>query len=291
VNAVIKRNTEQLLAMKTMDKAMIIDKSAVKLVMRERMFWSMFDHPLIIKFHWSFHDDANLYAVVDLMQGGDMRFHLKKEHRFNSARCKFYIAQIVESCQYIHQLGYLHRDVKPDNILFDHNGNICVTDFDLTKKVGKGLRGRAGTKRYMAPEVIRQQRYSFPADYWSIGIVLFEMLTGDTPYKYDQLRESEDLVKELRIPRNLDISDNAKEVIKGLLETDVTKRWGYEQIRKAAWFKPIDFESIAVKNLETPWKPSTKRPNVDGSHALDELISKHEKPRFLTSIEQELFRG
>jgi len=117
------------------------------------------------------------------------------------------------------------------------------------------------------------------------------MLTGDTPYKYDQLRESEDLVKEMRIPRNMDISDNAKEVIRGLLEPDVTKRWGYEQIRKAAWFKPIDFESIAVKNLETPWKPSTKRPNVDGSHALDELISKHEKPRVLTSVEQELFRG
>jgi len=134
VNAVIKKNTEQLLAMKTMDKAMIIDKTAVKLVMRERMFWSMFDHPLIIKFHWSFHDDANLYAVVDLMQGGDMRFHLKKEHRFNSSRCKFYVAQLVESCQYIHQLGYLHRDIKPDNILFDHNGNICVTDFNLTKK-------------------------------------------------------------------------------------------------------------------------------------------------------------
>jgi len=272
-----------------MNKTVIIDRNAVEMTLRERRLWVKFSHPLLVTFHYAFQDITSLYAVVTLMLGGDMRYHLNKEKCFNLERCKFYSAQIAIACNYIHSLEFVHRDIKPDNLLFDGYGNIWLTDFNLTKKmVGEKLKDRAGTRRYMSPELVHEKGYNYSTDYWSLGVVLYEMYTGRTPFTYREVVKHKDsIMSRLRIPEGT--PPELEEVIKGLICLKPKKRWGFEQLKLSKWFSDINLDDLSKKLVETPWVPNTKKANVDGTYALDELVAKNEKPRALTKEEQELF--
>jgi serine/threonine kinase 32 len=286
VNAVRRRDTQELFAMKTLDKGKIIDDRMLKNIFMERNLWVLLKHTLLINVHYAFQDDHYLYIIMDLMLGGDLRYHLNLEKRISSERCRFYAVQLVEAINYIHTEGFVHRDIKPDNILFDQYGNICLIDFNLTKKfIEGGLSGTAGTKPYMAPEVISKIPYGPPSDYWSLGISLFELITGETPFYHRKWNRMKYRILEEKVNFPDFVSDDAKALISGLLIKDQEKRWGYKEVKDCNWLKKFNFLETGGKLIPAPWKPNTKRANVSGVHDLDEQLEKKKKPRLLTEEE------
>lgn len=187
----MRRDTKQLYAMKVLDKEAILGKSMELNVINERKILATLDFPLIVNLHCGLQNEFDLFMVVDLMQGGDLRYHMKQDREgISNERILFYVAQISLALDYLHKRGYVHRDVKPDNILLDSDGNCHLTDFNLSTALPKdGLRGTAGTKPYMgksftngsvltleAPEILAKEApYGFPVDYWALGVCAFEL--------------------------------------------------------------------------------------------------------------------
>eukprot|EP01130_Rhizamoeba_saxonica_P000323 TRINITY_DN1029_c0_g1_i2.p1 TRINITY_DN1029_c0_g1~~TRINITY_DN1029_c0_g1_i2.p1 ORF type:complete len:338 (-),score=69.34 TRINITY_DN1029_c0_g1_i2:810-1823(-) len=287
VHAVKRRDTGFLYAMKVMDKNMIIDEEKVKNVLSERKLWVTMNHPLLVNIHAALSDTYKLYVIVDLMHGGDLRYHLDNDKRFSAERVRFYAVQMAETLKYLHGIGILHRDIKPDNLLFDRSGNVHFTDFNLSIRVpDNGVRGTAGTKPYMAPEIINRKRYGYPTDYWSVGIVLYELYTGSIPFyhkNWDRLKEKI-LYNEVNFPDGM--KKPMRECIRGLLEKNPKKRWGYEEMANCKWLRGINFHAAGEKLVDTPWMPSSKRANVSGIHDLDDHFEPKVKPKPLTDEQQ-----
>lgn len=140
-----------------------------------------------MKLQFAFQDEFNLYLIMEFINGGELFWHLKKSVRFNEARAKFYMAELVLALEYLHLNGTVYRDVKPENILIDGEGHIRLTDFGLSKS---GLHERGGmtesfcgTTEYLAPEIIQTESYGYSVDWYSAGLVLYEMLAGFNPFK------------------------------------------------------------------------------------------------------------
>lgn len=146
-----------------------------------------FEHPFIMKLQFSFQDSTHLYLIMDFINGGELFFHLSQAGQFSEERARFYAAEIILALQYLHKSGVVYRDVKPENILIDSEGHIKLTDFGLSKygldENGGYTESFCGTSEYLAPEIIKEKQYTYSVDYYSLGLVMYEMLTGSNPFK------------------------------------------------------------------------------------------------------------
>eukprot|EP01130_Rhizamoeba_saxonica_P017957 TRINITY_DN8857_c0_g1_i1.p1 TRINITY_DN8857_c0_g1~~TRINITY_DN8857_c0_g1_i1.p1 ORF type:complete len:418 (+),score=108.07 TRINITY_DN8857_c0_g1_i1:67-1254(+) len=293
VHAIKRRDNGKLFAMKCMDKNEIIKEGKVNNVLSERDLWIELDHPLLVNLHCALQEKNDLYAIVDLMLGGDLRFHLQKEKYLDEDRVRFYAAQMAETLNYMHGIGILHRDIKPDNLLLDSGGNICFTDFNLSAHIPKrGIKGTAGTQPYMAPEMVANKRYGFPIDYWSMGITIYEFIYGITPFMEERWDDTKYMIlnEEPHFHSTFHLSEEGKECILGLLEKDPKKRWGYEEMLNCSWCSDINFEAAGAKLLDTPWVPDPSKAYVSGIHDLDDQFQAKKKRKELTEEEQDLFK-
>ena len=182
---VYSRKYKRQYAMKEMSKAKIIDKKSEKSVKAERDLLAIMNHPFIINMHFSFQDNDNLYIAMDLLTGGDLRYHIcsMKNKKFNEVQTKFFIACIILSLEYIHTNNILHRDLKPENLVLDDKGYVKLTDFGIAKIYQKeNYRETSGTPGYMAPEVMCAQNHTIAVDYFALGVIGYEFMNGVRPY-------------------------------------------------------------------------------------------------------------
>jgi len=292
VHAVQRRDTKKLFAMKCLDKRTIVRQKMVKNVLSERKILANINYPLIVNLQFSMSTPTDLFMIVDLMQGGDLRYHLKHEKKFSEERVKFYTAQIALSLNYLHKFGLIHRDIKPDNILFDKSGNCHLTDFNLSVKIPEGgIRGTAGTRPYMAPEILKKTRYGVAADWWSLGVMVYEMICGRLPFTGDnETLKRAICTRHPQLPKT--ISEHASSVLKGLLEKNPEKRFTFDDLKVHPFFEGLSWPALEDKIADAPWKPDPNRANVDGSYDLDEQFEGKKKDKTpLPPEEEKLFAG
>eukprot|EP00828_Plagiopyla_frontata_P018640 TRINITY_DN2388_c0_g1_i1.p2 TRINITY_DN2388_c0_g1~~TRINITY_DN2388_c0_g1_i1.p2 ORF type:complete len:207 (-),score=17.30 TRINITY_DN2388_c0_g1_i1:609-1229(-) len=178
----LKKNL-QIYAMKEMSKAKILTKKSVNSVMNERQLLNILKHPFIINMICAFQDKEKLYLILDYLNGGDLRFHINKQKKFSEQQTKFFIACIVVALEYLHQNNVLHRDVKPENIVFDDQGYLHLADFGIARYWKcDNESDTSGTPGYMAPEVMNKTSHGIAADYYAVGVICYECMLGKRPY-------------------------------------------------------------------------------------------------------------
>merc|ERR1712100_639114 len=218
VMQVKKKDDGQIYAMKVLRKEAIIARKQVDHTRAEKAILQKIDHPFIVKLNYAFQTEEKLYMVLDFVNGGELFFHLKKEGKFSEERVRLYSAEIALALHHLHSRDIVYRDLKPENILIDADGHICITDFGLSKEISSDevTHTFCGTPEYLAPEVLKGQGHGCPVDWWSLGTLIYEMLTGLPPF-YSQninIMYQKILNGELRFPETM--SPDACSLLEGV---------------------------------------------------------------------------
>jgi serine/threonine protein kinase len=182
---VTKKDTGQVFAMKSLKKSDLMKRNQINNTKTEREIMGATDHPFIVKLHYAFQTVDKLYMIMDFINGGELFFHLRRAERFTEEKTRFYSAEVIIGLNYLHGLGIIYRDLKPENILLDSEGHIKLSDFGLSKNsfdVEDKTYSFCGTPEYLAPEIIQSGGYNQAVDYWSYGILIYEMLAGCPPF-------------------------------------------------------------------------------------------------------------
>ncbi len=260
-----EKATNVLYAMKVLKKDYIIKKNQVEHTKTERSVLGNINHPYIVGMAKAFQTSDKLFFVLDYCSGGELFFHLGKVGKFSEERAKFYAAQITLALDHVHSLGIIYRDLKPENVLLDSKGNVRLTDFGLSKEGvtdhSTGANSFCGTPEYIAPEVLLRLGHGRAVDWWSLGALLFEMITGLPPF-YSRNRETmfEKIMKaELVFPPGM--SETSKDLLSKLLERDPKKRLGSSggdalELKQHVFFADIDWKKLEEGNLPAPWAPT-----------------------------------
>ena len=257
---VIMKNTNKKYALKEMSKVKIIDKRSEKSIRTEREFLSKLKHPFIVNMHCAFQDFENLYLVMDLLTGGDLRYHVCKLRRFSEIKTKFFIACLLLGLEYIHSNNIIHRDIKPENLVFDDRGYLRITDFGVAKiRKEDNSSETSGTPGYMAPEVLLAQNHSFPVDFFAIGIMGYEFMFGQRPYLGKNRKEIKHQVLRKQAKIELDeIPDGwgaeSVDFINNCLKRKDSRRLGFtggvNELKNHIWFKDFDWDALFNKLLQ-----------------------------------------
>ncbi|KAF8817588.1 kinase-like protein [Phlegmacium glaucopus] len=284
VRVVQHKQTGELYALKYINKAKCVKMKAVPNVIQERRLLEEVDHPFIVNLRYAFQDDENCFFVLDLMLGGDLRFHLERLGSMPEDTVCFYVAQLSSGLAFLHEMGIMHRDLKPDNILLDERGNAHLTDFNIAVHFGeRKLTGVAGSMAYMAPEILLKRGYTYCIDWWSLGVCTYELIFGRRPFRG---RSNSDLTYSisrdpLKWPEDAEkkCTRFGMQAVKGFLERDPAKRFGckpqgegFQELRRHPWFKSIDWDTLESKEQTPPFTPDAKKANFDASHELEELL-------------------
>ncbi|KAJ3355995.1 hypothetical protein GGF32_001736 [Allomyces javanicus] len=283
VRVVQHKRDKTLYALKYINKEKCIKMRAVENIIQERRLLEEIHFPLIVNLRFAFQDDENLFMVLDLMLGGDLRFHLDRQGCLNETAVQFYVAEIALALNYLHERKIVHRDLKPDNVLLCERGHAHLTDFNIAVHYNdrKPLTAIAGSMAYMAPEVLNRKGYFATVDWWSLGVVAYELLFGRRPYraKTNEALTQAILLEPLVFPENSPnhVSQECIDCIKGLINRDISTRLGcgsagFAALRQHPWLRHLEWERMATKEVTAPFIPDSKRPNFDATHELEELL-------------------
>ena len=284
------KKTNQYFALKEMSKRKILDKKSEKSINSERKFLSILNHPFIVNMHYAFQDKDNLYLVMDMLSGGDLRYHCSRYRTFSEEQTRFFIACIIYSLQYIHSNNVIHRDIKPENLVLDEKGYLRITDFGIAKEnMRDNSSETSGTPGYMSPEVMNGENHSFSADFFAVGVIGYEFLMGYRPFNGKNRKEiKEQMFNESVIISNDKIkkgwSFEAIDFINQLLEIKKEKRLGNingaEELKEHSWLKYYPWEELEEKKLPAPFIPE-KIDNFDKGYCESiEKISEETKIRY-----------
>ena len=260
---VYNEELKKYFAMKTLKKDYIKKYEQTKHTKEERKILEKIDYPFISKLYYAFQNDKRLYMITEYMPGGEMFYHLHLNDHFSEYRAKFYIAEITLAIDHLHKNNILYRDLKPENILLDELGHIKLTDFGLSKIMNNIEKDKTftvcGTPIYVAPEVLIGKGYNKLVDWWSLGVLLYEFLTGESPYKEARTKIDIKIYKK-KLKQDPLISDTAFDLITKLCTFDVSKRLGknIEDIKNHEFFKDIDWIKLEKKEIPPPYKPKIR---------------------------------
>lgn len=251
-----------MFAMKILRKSHLVKRRQIERTRTERKVLSVVNHPFIMKLHYAFQSPDKLYLVLDYCPGGELFFHLSRFRRFPERVARFYAAELLLALGHLHKRGIIYRDLKPENVLLDADGHVKLGDFGLAKAGIKhaceGASSMCGTPEYMAPEVLAQQGHGFCVDYWGLGMLVYEMMTGLPPwYTTDRAK----LFRRLR-SAPLDIpsyfSQASANCVSALLERNPRRRLGVTGIRAAMehdFFRSISWRALYGRRVEAPIRP------------------------------------
>ncbi|XP_004044993.1 ribosomal protein S6 kinase alpha-2 isoform X3 [Gorilla gorilla gorilla] len=257
----------QLYAMKVLKKATLKVRDRVRSKM-ERDILAEVNHPFIVKLHYAFQTEGKLYLILDFLRGGDLFTRLSKEVMFTEEDVKFYLAELALALDHLHSLGIIYRDLKPENILLDEEGHIKITDFGLSKEAidhDKRAYSFCGTIEYMAPEVVNRRGHTQSADWWSFGVLMFEMLTGSLPFQGKDRKETMALILKAKLGMPQFLSGEAQSLLRALFKRNPCNRLGagidgVEEIKRHPFFVTIDWNALYRKEIKPPFKPAVGRP-------------------------------
>uniref|UniRef100_A0A8B9RCN5 non-specific serine/threonine protein kinase n=1 Tax=Astyanax mexicanus TaxID=7994 RepID=A0A8B9RCN5_ASTMX len=273
-------DTGQLYAMKVLKKATLKVRDRVRSKM-ERDILAEVNHPFIVKLHYAFQTEGKLYLILDFLRGGDLFTRLSKEVMFTEEDVKFYLAELALALDHLHSLGIIYRDLKPENILLDEDGHIKITDFGLSKEAidhDKRAYSFCGTIEYMAPEVVNRRGHTQSADWWSFGVLMFEMLTGSLPFQGKDRKETMALILKAKLGMPQFLSSEVQSLLRALFKRNPSNRLGagpdgVEEIKRHHFFATIDWNKLYRKEIKPPFKPAVGRPE-DTFHFDPEFTSR-----------------
>ncbi|XP_049451361.1 ribosomal protein S6 kinase alpha-1 isoform X3 [Epinephelus fuscoguttatus] len=268
VRKVTHPDANQLYAMKVLKKATLKVRDRVRTKM-ERDILADVNHPFVVKLHYAFQTEGKLYLILDFLRGGDLFTRLSKEVMFTEEDVKFYLAELALGLDHLHSLGIIYRDLKPENILLDEEGHIKLTDFGLCKEAidhEKKAYSFCGTVEYMAPEVVNRQGHDHSADWWSFGVLMFEMLTGALPFQGKDRKETMNLILKARLGMPQFLSAEAQSLLRALFKRNPANRLGSgadgaEEIKRHGFFSTIDWNKLFRREVKPPFKPAVARPD------------------------------
>ena len=270
--------TGEIVAIKKIKKEEIIKKNQIIHIRNEQKFMSKVKSPWIVELKASFQDNDFLYLVMEFLPGGDFMNLLIEKDKLTEEEAKFYTAELILAVESIHKLDCIHRDIKPDNILIDKTGHIKLSDFGLAKvsdklyeqnstktpnynpnkRTHQKLYSCVGTAFYVAPEVLKKKGYSQEIDWWSVGVIFYEMLVGYAPFYAEETQEviNKVLGKIWEVPEEIKLSKEALDFMKRMM-SDPNERLGKngsEEIKSHPFFKGVDWDNIR-NNMKPPFIP------------------------------------
>ena len=251
--------------MKEISKVKAYMKKAIKSIIMERHILKHIHHKFITNLYFSFQDKDNLYFILDYFSGGDLRFYLKKNVQFDERQIKFIVSNVIIGLRYLHNNNILHRDVKPENLIFDNKGYINLADFGISKKIenNKSIKERSGTPGYLSPEIILKKNQTFVCDYFSLGIVLYELIFLKRPFNgrnkeeiFDSILNKTIKLKKKNLPTIFYNSPSCNELLdfmNRILKKKAEERLGAngtKELMEHPWLKGIDWEKMELKSYD-----------------------------------------
>ncbi|OJK02620.1 hypothetical protein ASPACDRAFT_57624 [Aspergillus aculeatus ATCC 16872] len=279
VRIVEKKDTGLTFALKYIRKEEVVRSESVRNIIRERRMLEHLNHAFLCNLRYSFQDIEYIYIVVDLMNGGDLRFHISRKC-FTEEAVRFWAAELGCALRYIHSQGIIHRDVKPDNVLLDSEGHVHLADFNVASdfRPGKPLTSKSGTLAYLAPEVYEGGGYYSEVDWWSLGVTFYECIYNKRPFEgrsQDVLSENIKKAQPKYYVTNPAVSVPCLRALSALMEKDRSKRigaTGFETFTSHMFFADIDFEALERKEIPPVFRPSSDKTNFDATYDLEELL-------------------
>lgn len=270
-------------ALKRLKKADIIKSQQVDHLKNECYILSSLNHPLIVHMQGLCQDSRYLYIAMELINGGELFKYLRKTGKLPKAQAAFYGAQVTLMWEYLHSKNVIYRDLKPENLLVDKQGYLKLADFGFAKIVSSRTYTLCGTPEYLAPEVILNKGHGKAVDWWTLGVLIYEMLVGIDPFNdSDPMRMYQNIVKgNLKFPSSID--SDGKSLIKHLLEADLSRRYGNlkaqaQDVKDHRFFDHVDFGQVLARNVEAPYIP-TVRSETDTSNFNASEEAKEEAPK------------
>ncbi|XP_065071074.1 G protein-coupled receptor kinase 5-like [Rhopilema esculentum] len=265
------RATGQMYAMKKLEKKRIKKRKGEAMALNEKQLLERIDCLFVVSLAYAHETKDALCMVLSLMNGGDLKFHIHNlgNPGFDEDRTRFYAAEICSGIMYLHSIRIVYRDMKPENILLDDNGHTRISDLGLAVYIPQGemVKGRVGTVGYMAPEVVRNEKYTFSPDWWGMGCLIYEMLEGRAPFRARKEKvkrdEVERRVKEDKETYSSKFTDTARDICEQFLQKNHTQRLGckdkdQQSIKLHPFFKHIDWASLESGETEPPFKPDPR---------------------------------
>ncbi|CAF0958063.1 unnamed protein product [Rotaria sordida] len=315
--------TPRLYAMKVIKKSIVNDDEDIDWIQCEKnVFEKATNHPFLVGLHSCFQTSSRLFFVIEFVTGGDLMYHMQRQRKLPESSARFYAAEITIALHFLHEHGVIYRDLKLDNVLLDADGHIKLTDYGMCKE---GLDFRrdertstfCGTPNYLAPEMLRNDDYNFSVDWWALGVLMFEMMAGRSPFEIVGSAENPDLNTEdrlfqvileqpIRIPRSLTVK--AKNVLDGFLNKDPSHRLGcrydpilgcragFQDICLHPFFHPaIDWQRLELKQIIPPYKPILTEDkdlsHFDPQFTNEDVVLTPEDEQVLARIQQSEFEG
>ncbi|CAK4477321.1 unnamed protein product [Aphanomyces euteiches] len=282
-----KKDNLKLYAMKVLKKDWVMNKDLVTQTMAERRILQEANHPYIVQLRFAFQNNDKLYMVMDYYSGGSLRQVLRRRGRFSIKRARFYLAEILLAIAHLHASNILYRDLKLENIVLTADGNVACTDFGLSKEEVDKETGRAssfvGTCEYLAPEIILKQPYGTAVDWWAFGILMYEMIQGDSPFRhqnpavlFEKILSDEPVFSERFTPE-------AKDLVTRLLDKDASTRLGSgptgaDEIKAHPFFNEVDWTGLLAQTVEVP-RPPHRQEDVTPESCLSRAIAKTREAR------------
>ncbi|XP_050591693.1 cGMP-dependent protein kinase, isozyme 2 forms cD5/T2 isoform X3 [Bombus affinis] len=251
-------------ALKQMKKAQIVETRQQQHIMSEKRIMGEADCDFVVKLFKTFKDRKYLYMLMEACLGGELWTVLRDKGHFDDGTTRFYTACVVEAFDYLHSRNIIYRDLKPENLLLDSQGYVKLVDFGFAKRLDHGRKTWTfcGTPEYVAPEVILNKGHDISADYWSLGVLMFELLTGTPPFTGGDPMKTYNIILKgidaIEFPRS--ITRNATALIKKLCRDNPAERLGYQkggisEIQKHKWFDGFNWEGLRSRTLEPPIMP------------------------------------
>ncbi|KAI9731579.1 MAG: camp-dependent protein kinase catalytic subunit [Cirrosporium novae-zelandiae] len=271
VHLVQSKHNQRYYAIKVLKKAQVVKMKQVEHTNDERKMLARVKHPFLVTLWGTFQDSKNLYMVMDFIEGGELFSLLRKSQRFPNPVAKFYAAEVTLALDYLHSMHIIYRDLKPENLLLDRHGHLKITDFGFAKDVPDITWTLCGTPDYLAPEVVASKGYNKSVDWWSLGILIFEMLCGFTPFwdSGSPVKIYENILKG-RVKYPPYIHPDAQDLLQQLITPDLTKRLGNlhggsKDVMQHPWFQEVTWDRLAKKDIDAPYQPPVRPGTGDAS--------------------------
>lgn len=260
-------------ALKVLRKSEIVRLKQVEHINSERAILDRIRHPFVVELYATYQDSLNVYMLLSYIPGGELFSHLRRAGRFSADVTRFYLASIILAIEYLHSNNIIYRDLKPENLLLDRVGYLRIADFGFAKRIEDRTYTLCGTPEYLAPEIVLSQGHGKAVDWWALGILAFEMLAGYPPFFDDHtLGIYEKILRnEIAFPSHID--PYAKDLIRGLLTADRSKRMGNlrggaKDVMNHAWFAGVDWGSLERKEIGAPIVPRVASMGESHAHIL-----------------------
>ena len=308
------KKTRKCYAMKVIKKSIVNDDEDIDWVQTEKhVFEQATNHPFLVGLHSCFQTESRLFFVIEYLCGGDLMYHMQRKRRLPEDHARFYSAEISVALGFLHSRGIIYRDLKLDNVLLDIEGHVKLTDYGMCKEgLGKNEKTSTfcGTPNYIAPEMLRGEDYDFSVDWWALGVLLYEMMAGRSPFEPVNENPGDNpdlntedhlfqviLEKPIRIPRSLSV--RAASVLKGFLQKQPTERLashdGLNEVKQHLFFRPVDWNLLEQRMIQPPYKPPVQNErdlnNIDELFTREPVMLTPDTPNTLARIQQNEFDG